>query len=66
MESVRKFHFLTFGLTKWRAEVDWECGWGKMAETTSTTLQDSLEGDDEDEYIVPKKKFRPVASGEGE
>ena len=36
-----------------------------MAEATSTSLQDSLEGD-EDEYIVPKKKFRPVASGEGE
>ena len=34
----------------------------KMAEAT---LQASLE-DDGDEYIVPKKKFRPVASGEGD
>lgn len=38
-----------------------------MAEAISTSaLQDPLKGDDEDEYIVPKKKFRPVASGEGE
>ena len=37
-----------------------------MAEAIGTTLQESLEGDDEDEYIVPKKKFRPVASSEGE